>query len=483
MPIIRFITAVLLLLSCREAFAGELIQVPAAIQISSCVSDGKYSIPEIVRICRQRGFKVVIITDRDLMRWEYGLWPLRNVIKKTVETGSILKYGSRRYLKEFERIRAANPGMVIIPAIESAPFYYWTGGLWRSNLGINDWHKHIISIGLEDYKALDDLPVAGNKRGLAEPFGWKNLFLFWPLLLLAAALACFKNSRGPRGILRRNCGIAFIIAGALFLAENYPFVYQKFDQYNRKAGIGPYQNYIDYVNTHKGLTFWAHPEAMNIERAGAVFIRTSEHSLDIMRTRDYTGFAVFYEGYKTVGKPGGIWDRLLEDYCAGKRKKPLWAIGALAFDSEGELEDAAGDLRTVLLVPELNEEEVLKALKNGRMYTIRGSDSSRLVLEKFSVSAGDDTAGAAMGQSLSITAAAQVRIKAYFLNGQSGPLQIKLIRNGEIIKKFEAEAPVDIVYSDRDFPAEGGFYYRLEIDSKNGTMITNPVFVRKTANK
>lgn len=92
MPILRF-GLILLIIGCySQALAkDEYAQVPCAIQISSQASDGKYALSDIVRIARENGMKAVVITERDLMRWEYGLWPLRNVIKKRVEDKSLFK--------------------------------------------------------------------------------------------------------------------------------------------------------------------------------------------------------------------------------------------------------------------------------------------------------------------------------------------------------------------------------------------------------
>ena len=494
MLIKKLVTALFLILFSQELSAAEPLQVPVAIQISSKVSDGKYTIPQILSICRDQGFEAVVITDRDLMRWEYGIWPWRNIIKKTVEDNSIIKYGAERYLREFKEFQSKNPDLVVIPGVESAPFYFWQGDLFHKNLEIRDWHKHIITIGLKDARELEYLPVMSNKLGLVLPLGWKNLLLFWPILLLCAGIfwvrkrVCdYKDEKGyqlaPCSKYSRKFGLLLIAIACVFLANNFPFRFYSFDQYQRQAGIKPYQDYIDYVNQHSALSFWAHPEASNVEKEGAVSIRTEEHSRDLLLSRDYTGFAIFFEGFKTVGKIGGIWDSLLKDYCAGKRNKPVWAIGALSFDSSGNLEDYLKDLKTVLLVDALNQEECLKALKTGRMYTALGRNSAKFILDKFSVS--DPQAGIEkiMGQKLDTLKNPQIRIKVDFLNGQLKLFKIKLIRNGKLINTFEAASPVDIVYLDEQAPEAGSFYYRLEIQGPDVVAITNPIFVKKLKDK
>lgn len=490
MLIKKLLIAFLLIFPLHNLFAAELIQVPAAIQISSKASDGKYTIPQILRICRDQGFKAVVITDRDLMRWEYGIWPLRNILRKTVEDNSISKYGVDRYIREFKEIQSKNQDLVVIPGIESAPFYYWQGDLWHNNLEIRDWHKHIISIGLKDHLELANLPVIGNRAGLSKPFRLRDLVLFWPLVLLVAGISLlgqrtcdYKNESGEQLAERSKssgiAGILLIAAGAVFLMNNFPFRSYIFDQYDRRAGIKPYQNYIDYANKHSALSFWAHPEVSNIERSGAVSIRTEEHSRDLLLSRDYTGFAVFFEGYNIVGKIDGIWDSLLEDYCAGRRNKPVWAIGALSFDYTGNLEDYLKTLRTVLLVDNLNEQGCLTALRNGKMYAALGKNSAKFILSNFSVSDPEVLTEKTMGEELNTFKAPRIRIKGNYLNGQFKPFKIKLICNGKVINTFESASAFDIVYLDDQAPQDKAFYYRLEIQGEDVLAITNPIFVKR----
>jgi hypothetical protein len=128
------LAALLLIIPGTAIYADEFVQASAAIQISSMVSDGKYTLKEIARLARENNFRVVFLTDRDFMRWEYGLWPLRRIIRKTVQTKSISTYGIGRYLRDIDNLQIANPDLVFIPGTESAPFYYWTGNPFANNL-------------------------------------------------------------------------------------------------------------------------------------------------------------------------------------------------------------------------------------------------------------------------------------------------------------------------------------------------------------
>lgn len=73
--ILLFTIVLSLIILCQADLKAddEFMHVPAAVHISSTVSDGKHSIPEIIEIAKENGIKVIIFTDHDLVKWEYGL--------------------------------------------------------------------------------------------------------------------------------------------------------------------------------------------------------------------------------------------------------------------------------------------------------------------------------------------------------------------------------------------------------------------------
>lgn len=415
------------------------------------------------------------------MRWQYGLWPLRNVVKKTVEDPSIFKYGVSNYLKEIENAQKANPDMVIIGAVESAPLYYWQGGPFHNNLKIINWHKHMLAIGLDKKEDYEMLPVISNTKGLALPFKPHNIFYFLlPLITLIFGVLCiFSHKFGYKRAYGRALGVLLVLAGILFLWNDYPFRDMRFDQYHGDMGIKPYQNYIDYVNSRGGLSFWAHPEAEYLEKIRNVDIETREHAHDLLSSDRYTGFALFYEGYKKSGIPGGIWDQVLMQYCKGVRKNPVWALACLGFDNDGMLDNYLQDLRTVLLVSALDKRSVLEALKQGRAYLIRGRDSSSFVLDKFGIQ--DSALGPekTFGQQAMIKNKARIEISGHFTNGQSKTFNLRLVKNGAVIKTFEISAPFDIVYEDPVADNPDLNFYRVDAETDGVHVVTNPVFVKK----
>ncbi|MCM8800407.1 MAG: hypothetical protein NC912_00105 [Candidatus Omnitrophica bacterium] len=473
----------------RLAYAEGVMQVPTAIQISSTVSDGRYSIAEIVDIAKKMGIKVIVLGDSFLSYWEYGILPLRRLIRKTLQANSILKYGIERYLDEVQRVQRQNPEIIILPGAETAPFYYWKGSPFKNDFTLCDWHKHILVIGLEAPKDYKELPVIGNTSALFLPFSFKDLFNLWPFLALILGIflikkRCFNyrdslgRKLGPYAKNYQISGIIFIILGLVFLINNYPFLRTRFDPYHGEQGSLPYQHLIDYVNQKGGLTFWAHPEEKNIKRFIEASIQTPEHSELLLKTQDYTGFGIFYAGYEKVGQAGGIWDTVLKQYCQAKRKNPVWAIGALGFDSVGDLNDYLKDLRNILLLPVLNKKEVLEALKRGRVYVIRGKNSEKFILDDFSIE--DNLSGIKkiMGEVLEVSDKFKIKIKGHLLTGESNLFKVRLIRDGLIIKDFLVNSPFEITYIDTLNNSERMSYYRIEIESEGLHLVANPIFVR-----
>ncbi len=462
---------------------AEYQQVPVAIQISSSISDGDLALEEIVRIARNNGFQAVIMTDRDHLQWEYGLWPFRNLVKTRQSLASLATYGAGKYLEKIAALQQQYSDIIIIPGTEVAPFYYWEGSPQTYNFKLKNWHKHILVVGLNKANDYENLPAVVNKRSLRLPWGKEDLVLFWPFLLLVLGVICVRKRKynyrddrghalGPYSSFWRALGFTLIFFSVLGVVNNYPYRRLKFDQYHGDQGIQPYQFLIDYANRQGALTYWAHPEAANISKRGDIKIETDYYADDLLRTQRYTGFAVFYDGFNKVGRIGGLWDTILKEYCAGQRNTPVWAIAAVAYDQGGNLDSRLQSLETVALVPNLNQAAILQALKSGRTYVIHGD--RKLRLQEFSIRDTRTQSSAVAGEQVKVQGLPRLTIAG---SGSSGPVKIQLIRNGINIKTFEVQAPFMINYIDQINKTGGKMYYRLEISNDKAVLVTNPIFV------
>ena len=325
----KFLLFFFVLICILPTGAEDLFPVSGIMHISSNVSDGKYSIDEIAKSSLDKGIEVVFLSDHDSKRWEYGLPPFRKLFKRRVELNSVLNLGPDKYLALIREAEKNNKGIIIIPGVEAAAFYYWEGNILKRNMELQAWHRHILVVGLEKGEDYKNLPLVANGRS-------------------------------------------------------------RFDQYHGDKWFRPYQDLIDYVNKKGGMAFWAHPEAENKQVIGGIFIHTLPYPDFLLKTFNYTGFGILHEGYKEVGVPGGIWDNILQEYVKGRREKSVVAIGEA--DYEGGAVEEIGMVKNVFLVKEKSKAEILSALRKGRFYVVKKCGRGDLKLDRFEVSSGESKA-------------------------------------------------------------------------------------------
>lgn len=465
-----------------KSFASEYIRVEGVIHLDTNIGGGTLSPEEMVKKVKDAGLKVAIITDHDNMRVEYGLPLFRKIIRKRVDRGGIKEYGSRRYIETIEALKKKFPDMLILHGAEAVPFYYWEGNPIRRGLTLNNWHKHILVLGLKNPEDYDGIPSVG--FGFPAKFGLNCIKNIWPVVLFIPGFILLmkkgeKVYRLSSFIIKKKkrsyfiSGIIILSSGTLLLINNFPFCEPLYDQYHGDKGTGPYQFLIDYARKMGALTFWAHPEVEGAYEAGSSFeggkikLHTPPYYNDLLKTEGYTGFAVFEEGYKKLGRPGGLWDQILREYCEGKRDNPVWAIGELDY-KEG---DWMGMTQTIFFLKDFKEEDVLDALKKGRVYAVRGKDKP--VLEEFSLEGSGRKA--MMGEELLSKEGVEVTIDLKFPKPSRDEVKIFLIRNGDIKETFSTRKDILIKYKD-DYILQGKkIYYRLAVGEQ---LITNPIFVR-----
>jgi hypothetical protein len=482
----------LLALAPYPSAAAEAPLMPAAgvLHLHTTVGAGSLPPEEVVRKVEEAGLKIVMFSDKDANKIEYGLFPFRNLLKKTEERMSINRYGAGRYIDRFKAIAAQHPGMVILPGTESSTFYYWEGSILKSlldgslfsgqsGLTVRDWHKNILVYGLDKPDDYKNLPSVPNKK--PRSFTFVSMLKLWPLLLILLGLKrlfyrtsyAFSLAVNSAQKEKRKLRVSSLIAlgmGAALLIANFPFSAPKFDQYHGNQGSAPYQELIDYVNARGGLTFWSSPDVTTANFVlGPVTFKTAPYYHELLATRDYTGFAIFVEGMKNSGIPGGVWDQVLTEYVNGKRAKPVWAIGEMDYE-EG---DWMGETQTVFMVKKLDKKEVLAALREGRVYAVTGSSKSpKPTLNHFQIWDDKAQAWAEMGQTASIAKNTKIRISLSPVS-QSQPGELKIIREGAVVKVVTVAAPYEAVL-EFDYRKPGGkTYYRLDY---NASLVSNPIF-------
>ena len=474
--ILLFYTCFLVLFLTGASAEEKLIQVKGLVHLNSNVSSGEYSPEKLVKMAREAGINAVFLTENLKPKWEYGVFPFRNIIKRTVEKNGLLKYGVKKYNERIKAINENNPNMTVLMAAEVAPFYYWTGRPFRDKgLTLHDWDLQFFVTGLEahDYESIPTL-----SSGSFSCYSWASIMMLWPVAFVIIGIISLKKKH-PRFYLTDTLCWVLILAGVLFTLSNYPFKVVKFDQYHGSAGPGPYQEVINYINSKDGMVFWSNPEAKTNKTIGPVEFVSPAATKYMMETADYTGFCCFYEGYRDIGGPGGVWDILLTDYCTGKKEKPVWAIGEMAYHgSRASGGKEIDEVQTVFLVPSNSSRNILKAMKAGNMYAVRRSKEHRLQLESFAVEY-EEGSKAGMGKELMARSPITVHFSLNWEGEPEDVITAKLIRGGKVIKEFTAAEPGEYTYNDSFYEPGQKTYYRLDIRAKYpGMLFSNPIFVK-----
>ncbi len=455
--------------------ARDFVQLPGVIHVHSTFSSGRYSLDRLVDLARRSGLEVLVITDHDRVVMEYGLFPLRHLIKRREERSSVVQAGPANYLGEIARLNQTQADVVVIPGVQTSPFYYWYGNPLTQTATAHGFRKELLVIGLQN---------PGDYLGLPVLNGSLSLRYFWDLLprtlFFASAfglgLVLIRRRRSLR-----SYGVLICGANILLLLNYHPFQSSRFDAYHGDQGVAPFQEVIDYVEQKEGLVFWTHPESNYSTRAldlGPIRMTTAHYPDDLTATHGYTGFAGLYGDTGTVAEPGRHWDQILNDYCRQRRSRAVWAIAEADFhgDRDGERIDR---FQTVFLVQNKSRAHILEALARGRVYAVQTASTGQLQLDDFRIA--DEVSGQAvwMGDTLTAESRPVVSGKLSVSGGERHDVQLTIIRGGQRLRSIEGWTPLEFNLIDTD-PWSGKTFYRLQAQGKHcGRLLSNPIFVSR----
>ncbi|MCI0493810.1 hypothetical protein L0Z72_02295, partial [candidate division KSB1 bacterium] len=460
----------------------------------SQVSGGIFSISQLAGFLDERRIDVGIITDHDHVEVEYGLFPFRKLLTYKISRPSIRTIGINNYLNQIDTMDSSYTNLILLPGVEAVPFYRWTGCIFTRNLTLHDWHRHLLVFGLKNPKDLGNLPSIANngaKRLSMNAIGMASIYLvlfFLGLKLRKRASVINMPSQKTRSMIRlrvpalhkqrrvRFWGNLIMLAGAFGFVYQLPFQENKNNPYDTVDSPAPYQELIDYVHENQGLVFWAHPEVQSAEYIHGIEAETFPYHQLLLKTQNYTGFAIFWEGMEQIGRPNGIWDLVLNQYCLGTRDQPIWAISELDF-GDGNKPDNITESLTMLLVKEKSTAEVLSALRSGRMYATRNFVHRWLRVQEFSVGSRQR---AFSGEQIVVDAESTATVKIIIDVQKSSNFMLQLIRNGKIIyiDHRSAAGQWHINFSDAELLNDRKSYYRFLVYENHWPVLaSNPIFV------
>ena len=453
----------------------ERLALRAAVHIHTTFSDGSHSVEEIAKRAGQEGIDVVVLGDHFLTRVEYGPPLLRKALAVSVRLSSLSPQDLDLY-SEAARKAERQTGVLVLPGVEIAPFYYWTGNPLSGRLTLNSAHRHLLVVFPERpdlvglARALTEMSAPG-----IQDFTTGSLLLAWPFLPALWAVNRLRRSR--RSLLAWFVAAASVAA----LVRSWPYPVPRFSPYAGDAGAAPYQEAVNMARSTSSLTFWAHPETSVESRHPRypVVDRSDKYPELISGTRGATGFASLYEGYRQAAAPAGPWDQALKEFVRGERPWPVWTLGELDLHEQGE---AGGkhlsEVETVVLAKERSRGAVIEALATGSMYAVRQPGTSRLTLERFQAVCSGHEGG--MGERATVMG--PCRIEAVLRSGgvRLQEVAVTLIRNGEVVSERSvdiAEEGVKLEW-DEDGPSHESLFFRLVARRGNRlALYGNPIFV------
>jgi len=463
----------LCLLWPQEVLA-EYQQWELAADVKSRFSTGCSSVQELMTQAESKGLDGLLFGDHDRKSIQYGVPYMGRIFRIKMGSPSLLDNGAATYLSEINQIDKTDDTLVLIPGVESSPFYFWTGNPLDQNLVAHNWDKHLLVIGLPNSRDYEELPTLNSSFTTRH---LKDDYILFAIFCVAAMIG-FYGFMGKR---RRGISFLFTLVMVLLAANSHPFKSSPYDQYQGDQGVEPYQYLIDYADAKGALVFWNHLETpVGGEFDGTLIqakTQTESHPQDLLLTQRYTGFQVLSDSPVSAIEPGKEWDQVLMQYLEGKRDRPVWGYGPNDFRCEGKNGDRLGEVRTVVLSSRKSRPAMVKALGAGRMYAVKqGEGKNRLSLDSFELIESATGNRAMMGEELKTASPPGIGFKISMTD--SAPdirAAIKLIHNGQLVKQGLLKLPYEGVWQNASDSKRG--YYRLlvEVDAYN-QLVSNPIF-------
>ena len=450
-------------------------------------SSGEFSVDELAKMAEEDGLSILVLTDHARLSMTWGVYPIQNVLRVQQERRSVFQAGVGRYLAAVAEANRAHPKVLIIPGVEAAAHYHFSGDPFQKNLVAHNWRRHTLVLGLNRPEDFLSLPVAGGvspdlllERG-ASAFPrtvWPYLFsAIYGFGVLIGILFMFR-----RGF-RRFLGFLIFVALVPLAVNELPVVKPPSDPYGGDPGILPYQALINAAVKKGGVVLWAHQGSLlKKQNLGLVTLETDPNPDVLIESTGYTAFDAIYEDNFVASKPGRQWDRVLGEYIQNKRKTPVWAYGGVDFHNKKEIRSRKrlSDIQTVFLLKKRSKMEVLTALQEGRMYVVRGYGPARLRLDRFEVISRDRDLMALSGETLTTNTPPEIRFRISASDDSARDLRVQLIRNGKVIRTFTGKTPLQMQHVDTESLKGKTVYYRLDAQvSRSAHLLTNPIFVKR----
>ena len=449
------------------------MQLDGIVDIKTNFSNGCASIKDIAKQSERLGIDAVIFGDYARNSIEFGPKPFERIFKNKTEGPSVLGRGASGFISEIKDNDRQIKETILIPGVETSPFYYWSGSNYDGNLTAHNWDKHLLIVGLSSALEYEQLPLQNSNFSLNYTDPLLPKFIIMGFLFILSVVAVYKQYV-------RALTAPLMLLFLLITFNNHPFQSSPFDAYHGDQGMEPYQNMIDYANSKGAMVFWNHMESNSgIRRQGKTKLQTLPYPEDLLKTKNYTGFQVIGDHQIQQIEAGQQWDQVLMEYLRGQRQQPVWGYGGNNHLCENQNSSKLGSARTIFLVREKKHGTLLDAMKKGRMYAVRQNATNRLSLDEFFIEDQKTGQQATLGQELTLTDIPTLKIKLRSIKGENNTAQIQIIRNGILAKQDTISLPYKLTWRDVNNKQGERAYYRIKVSINSMEhLVSNPIFIK-----
>jgi uncharacterized membrane protein len=316
------------------------------IDVRSNHSDGTHDFDTLVSLAKKRHLDAIAFTEHDRYSIRLGIDPIPHIFGYSQEHPSLYQTGVDNFFTDLKRIQQQS-NITVFAGTESTPGYYWQGIPFK-NLSLHNAEKHFITLGVKKPNHITKLSSYTLKYG----YGNKELSLvFWFVFIFGLIFILIR---------RKKRGVALLLAGS-FIAFMTTWL--------MKPKVDPDQAFIESAHAQNLFVIWTHPGTKSGVRQGpmGVLLDTPPYNREVFQSATADAFAATYGDNDNNTVAGSLWDQYMMDYLTGYIGKPIWAVAAGDYHEEGQSGEFLGNFPMDVWAKSAKEDDILAALKQGRM--------------------------------------------------------------------------------------------------------------------
>ncbi|MDQ6981075.1 MAG: hypothetical protein Q9M46_06320 [Ghiorsea sp.] len=434
------------------------------IDVRSNHSDGVHDFDTLISLAEKRHLDAIAFTEHDRYSIRLGIDPVPHIFGYSQEHPSLYQTGVDNFFADLKRIQQQS-NITVFAGTESTPGYYWQGIPFK-NLSLHDAEKHLITLGVKTPENITQLSSYSLEYG----YGNKELSLvFWFVFIFGLIFILMRKKKRIIALLLAGSFIAFMTTWLM------------------KPKIDPNQAFIKSAHEQNLFVIWTHPGTKSGVRQGpmGVLLDTPPYNRDVFQSSTADAFAATYGDNDNNTVAGGLWDQYMMDYLAGYIGKPIWAVAAGDYHKEGQSGEFLGNFPMDVWAKSAQEDDILAALKQGRMTAWQMGKQHNLSLNSLALlytnPETQETETMFIGDTAVVSANVTLIASLKEMDNTKTPMQLKAqwIVDGQIVGHILLSSDMQVAQSYPLHLSAGRHVIRLQIPAQQGVrMEANPFLVQ-----